>query len=240
MKIIIVVFMAFAFSAAQTYTSPDGVTYDFSDRGVIKIDDQTYDASLELFSRFVSGNKILDAYSLSFTEYYKEVTLLVEAENAYFAVYLLMEGDSDFKPLDYIEIKKKNVKKIAFVEGDYVWVLHEPVYDPEGGGKITGYLLTQFIVHKKERTYGTIVDRVIRKHDPVFITDSADDFGLSADGTKIYIRYKDHYRWVRLQTPRSGRSLIGKDVEKDGYDRREYFYQLLETTPPDQGSLNEE
>ena len=239
MKTIIILLMAVSISTAQSYMSPDSVFYDFSKRGVIKIDDQTYDASLDLFSRFVSGNKILDVYSLTFTEYYKEITFLVEGDRSYYAIYLLREGDSDFKPLDYIEIPRKNVKKIAFVEGDYVWVLHEPVYDPEGGGKITGYLLTQFIVHKKERTYGTIVDRVLRKHDPVFITDSADDFGVSADGRKIYIRFKDHYRWVRLQTPRSGKSLIGKDVEKDGYDRREYFYQLLETTPPDQEALPE-
>ena len=67
-KTIIILLMAVSISTAQSYMSPDSVFYDFSKRGVIKIDDQTYDASLDLFSRFVSGNKILDVYSLTFTE----------------------------------------------------------------------------------------------------------------------------------------------------------------------------
>lgn len=234
MKTLIIILFTFGFAFADTFFSEDSVTFDFSEQGSIVIDSVKYDASADIYNKFIKGKTILDVNILAFSEIYKELTMLVEGPVSYYAVYMLNGDNKRFTPLDYIKIDRANVIKIAFIEDDYVWVLRKPVYGPEYGGKITGYLLTQYMAQKKEHTYGTIVDRVLRKHEPVFITDSADDFGKSPDQKKIFIRFGNHYRWVVLKTPREGISLIGKDVEKDGYDRRKYFYQLLETTPPDQ------
>ena len=234
MKIILFILFTATLVLGQKYVSEDSVFFDFSKPGVIKMDDKEYKASKDIFNKYIKGKRILDVNVLTFDDYYKELTILTGSTIAYFSVYMLSQSGSGFQPLDFIEIPRQGVKKIAFVEDDYVWVLRNPVYNPEYGGKITGYLLTQFMSQRIEKRFGTIVERVISKHDPVFITESAHDFGKSADGRKIFIRFNDHYRWVELKTPRSGKSLIGKDINTDDYDRREYFYQLIESTPPDQ------
>jgi hypothetical protein len=232
-KIIFAILLA-SWALGQTYIGTHNKKFDFSDPGVIKVDGKSYDASTDVFNKFTKGGKILEVNVLTWEDGYKEITFLSKVGMTYYAVYLRSEGNMGFSPQDYIEIPAENVKKIAFVEGDYIWVLKKPVYGKEFGGKITGYLLTQYVSQRKENTYGTVVDRVIRKHDPVFITDAADDFGFAPGSRKIYIQFHGHYRWVELKTPRDGISLIGKDVERDGYDRRMYYYQLIETTPPDQ------